>query len=382
MTTLEEIVATERRAERPGVAGSPELPLAVPKSEEELALVLTHAREHGLRVLPTGLGSKGALVRASGGAELLVTTRELSGILDYEPGDGTVTARAGTTMADLGAAVAQGGHWLTPDVPRPDRATLGGVLAAGQSGADRLRFGPLRHHVLGMRVMLADGRTPRSGGKLVKNVTGYDLHRLYTGSFGGLCVILEASLRLFPAPEHRVSLAVEREDAAGALAAARLALVPGVAPLSVRAARAERGGPWSVRVDLAGRRPVVEHEERVLTAALGTCDVRHGEDATRAWIDLRDHAREPEPASRVFGPRSALAALLPELDAAEPGHLALHPGIASIELESESALDALPDPLPAGVTVRPRRSSRVAHAIESELRRALDPTGLFVDRTP
>ena len=154
-------------------------------------------------MVPCGLGSKLGWTRPPPRADLLVSTRRLAGLLRHEPDDGTLSALAGTPMSELRAAALAGGHWLTPDVAAPRRATLGGVIAAGQSGLDRLRFGPARHHVLGARVMLADGTIARSGGQLVKNVTGFDLHRLYAGSHGSLCVILEVALRLFPAPRAR-----------------------------------------------------------------------------------------------------------------------------------------------------------------------------------
>jgi len=132
------------------------------------------------------------------GADWILSTRRLVGIVAYEPGDGTLTARAGTTFAALDEATERGGHVVTPDVAYPARATLGGAVGEGRSGFDRLRYGPTRHHVLGVRALLADGTFAKSGGQLVKNVTGYDLHRLYCGSRGSLCALVEVSLRLFP----------------------------------------------------------------------------------------------------------------------------------------------------------------------------------------
>ena len=127
-------------------------------------------------------------------------------------------------MAALAETVHAGGHHLTPDVPRPAESTLGGVVAAGQSGHDRVRYGPVRHHVLGVEVALADGSVVRSGGRLVKNVTGFDLHRLHCGAEGSLGILLGASMRLFPRPERTVLLASVPTDAQAA-SAASLALL-------------------------------------------------------------------------------------------------------------------------------------------------------------
>ena len=196
-------------------------PLVAPASEEQLASVVARAGRDGLRVLPLGLGSKLSFTRPEALAaaradsdpiDLALSTQKLQEVQAYEPGDGTLTAAAGARWSDLAARVGRGGHRLTPDVPFPQRASLGGVLAAGLSGPDRLRDGPLRHHVLGMRVVRSDGSGSRTGGRLVKNVTGFDLHRLYCGSRGTLCVIVEASLRLFPAPHAERALSVRSAD--------------------------------------------------------------------------------------------------------------------------------------------------------------------------
>jgi FAD/FMN-containing dehydrogenase len=181
-----------------------ELPLVIPGDEASCTELIRLAAKDGLAVIPIGNGQHASYLQAATRVDFAISTSALNQVEAYEPGDGTVTAGAGITIADLRDTVRAGGHRLTPDVPSPSKSTLGGVLAAGQSGFDRLRFGPVRNHVLGMRVLLGDGSTARTGGRLVKNVTGYDLHRLYTGSFGSLCLILEASLRLFPLQESEL----------------------------------------------------------------------------------------------------------------------------------------------------------------------------------
>jgi glycolate oxidase FAD binding subunit len=125
--------------------------------------------------------------------------RAPAGIVAYEPADMTVTVGAATTCAELDVALAPHGQEVPLD-PRSPAATVGGVLACGLSGIRRLRQGPLRDHVLEVRVLLADGRRIKGGGPTVKNVTGYDLPRLFVGSFGTLGVIEQVTLRCRPRP--------------------------------------------------------------------------------------------------------------------------------------------------------------------------------------
>jgi len=121
------------------------------------------------------------------------------GIVAYDPAELTVTAWAGTTVADLDAALGEHGQQCVLD-PRDDRATIGGLLAVGLSGHRRLRYGPLRDRLLEVRFVTGDGRLVRGGGPTVKNVTGFDLPRLLVGSFGSLGVLTRVILRCQPRP--------------------------------------------------------------------------------------------------------------------------------------------------------------------------------------
>lgn len=192
------------------------LPQVAPGSEAQLVELVQRAAAERVRLVPLGAGLHLWTAPWPAGSprpDLAVSLRRLSAIVAHEPGDGTLTALAGTPLETLEAAAGAAGQHLTPALgPRFREATLGGTLAAGQSGWDRLRYGPARHHVLGARLLLADGKVVQSGGRLVKNVTGYDLHRLFVGSQGTLGILLEASLRLFPRPKARARLALEGLD--------------------------------------------------------------------------------------------------------------------------------------------------------------------------
>jgi glycolate oxidase FAD binding subunit len=132
---------------------------------------------------------------------LVVGLRRLGKVLEHEPGDLTATAEAGITLAALQAALGERGQWLPLDPPAPDEATLGGVLAANAAGPRRLGYGTARDLVIGIRVVGPDGQLVRAGGKVVKNVAGYDLAKLYIGSLGTLGIIVDATLKLRPRPE-------------------------------------------------------------------------------------------------------------------------------------------------------------------------------------
>ncbi len=171
-----------------------------PGTPTEVARVLAAANEGGLRVVPRGGGTKLGWGSPPTGADLILSLLRLDRVLEHAAGDMTVTVEAGCTIAALQRTVAERGQRLALDPLWPDRATVGGVLATADSGPLRAAFGPPRDLVLGVTVALADGTLARSGGKVVKNVAGYDLPKLFTGSFGTLGVVTQATFRLHPLP--------------------------------------------------------------------------------------------------------------------------------------------------------------------------------------
>jgi glycolate oxidase FAD binding subunit len=159
---LAHVLSPERIAAAALAPGRDPLPCATPASEDELGAVLALARAERWVLLPCGLRSKLTWFPAPERVDLVVSSRALAGITAYEPADGTLTARAGTRWSEL-AATTRARHHLSPELAGAERATLGGVLGAGASGLDRLRHGPLRHQVLGVDVLLADGTRVKSG---------------------------------------------------------------------------------------------------------------------------------------------------------------------------------------------------------------------------
>jgi len=133
-------------------------------------------------------------------ADLVVSTKRLNRIIDHEPADLVAVTEAGVSLKNLNDALMQKGQWLPLDPPNDGRATIGGVIATGLGGAQQFGYGPPRKHVIGMKVVRADGSLIKVGGRVVKNVAGYDLCKLFTGSYGTLGIIVEVNFKLRPLP--------------------------------------------------------------------------------------------------------------------------------------------------------------------------------------
>ncbi len=178
-----------------------------PESPEELAAALHAAAEVGLAVIPRGQGTKLSLGNPPRAGQVALSLAKLNRILEYTPEDLTVTVQAGARLAEVQAVLAQRGQHLALDPPFVEHSTIGGILATNASGPRRLKYGAARDLVIGIRVAQVDGAITHAGGKVVKNVAGYDLMKLYIGSLGTLAVIVEATFKLHPLPPAERSLA-------------------------------------------------------------------------------------------------------------------------------------------------------------------------------
>ena len=179
-----------------------------PATGHQLAAALRLADESKLAVIPWGGGTKLGWGNPPARADIILSTGRLNKILEHAWADLTVTVEAGCTILTLQQTLAQHGQRLALDPLWPERATVGGILSTNDSGALRLRFGALRDLVIGVTIALADGTLASSGGKVVKNVAGYDLPKLVTGAFGTLGVITRAVFRLHPAPGNTRSFSI------------------------------------------------------------------------------------------------------------------------------------------------------------------------------
>jgi glycolate oxidase FAD binding subunit len=206
---LAEIVGHEHlRAATPADAVDGVAPrrIAEPGTADELARCLRWAHGAGLKVASRGGGTKMGWGNPPAACDLLLSTARLNRVCEHAWADMTVIAEAGCRVADLQKALAEHGQHLALDPLWPERATLGGILSTNDSGTLRLRYGSLRDLIIGITVALPDGTLAKSGGKVVKNVAGYDLAKLFTGALGTLGVITQAIFRLHPLPRDTRSL--------------------------------------------------------------------------------------------------------------------------------------------------------------------------------
>jgi glycolate oxidase FAD binding subunit len=178
--------------------------VVLPGSAEEVSAALAACSKAGAAVVPWGGGTNMGLGRIPQKVDVVLCVSRLNQVLDLEPGDMTSTVQAGMVLSEYQASLKGHDQFLALDPPAETRATIGGILATNVSGPRRLRYGAARDLLIGVRVAHADGTVTKGGAKVVKNVTGYDMNKLYVGSLGTLGVILEATFRLYPIPpaEH------------------------------------------------------------------------------------------------------------------------------------------------------------------------------------
>ena len=183
-----------------------------PGTPEEVARSLKTATEAGLHVIPRGGATKLEWGNPPSSADLVLSTRRLNRVIDHAWADMTATVEAGCTFEQLQQTLAEHGQRLALDPLWPETATIGGILATNDSGPLRIRLGSLRDLLIGITLALPDGTLAKSGGKVVKNVAGYDLPKLAIGSLGTLGVITQAIFRLHPLPRETRSLSFRARD--------------------------------------------------------------------------------------------------------------------------------------------------------------------------
>jgi FAD/FMN-containing dehydrogenase len=233
-------------------------PRAVPDSTEAVAQVCGMAHEQGWRVRLEGRGS---WMPPDAPADLSLTTRGLTRIVEIAPADLVATSEAGVSLDRLQAELGARGAWLAIDPPGHPERSLGSVIATATTGALRHGYGPVRDHVLGGTVVTGDGRVIKAGGNVVKNVAGYDLTKLQVGGFGAFGVLTQLHLRLRAVPEQRVTLLAQGERdvltrQARALMEAQLAATVLELFSPVLAAEPE----WVLALELSGTPAAVEVE--------------------------------------------------------------------------------------------------------------------------
>jgi glycolate oxidase FAD binding subunit len=240
--------------------------VAEPDSVAAASRVLAAASRAGKTVVVVGNGGKLGLGNPPERVDLLVRTRRMDRVLEHAAGDLVVKVEAGARLAALQAALAPAGQWLALDPPEPG-ATVGGVVAANASGPRRLRYGTVRDLIIGITVVLADGTVAHAGGKVVKNVAGYDLGKLFCGSLGTLGLIAEATFRLHPRPAAAAVVTLQVDRPEQVWEAVRRLLRSTLVPSAIELTWDERPGRLAVVVE--GIRPGVEAQAAAATRLLG-----------------------------------------------------------------------------------------------------------------
>jgi glycolate oxidase FAD binding subunit len=183
-----------------------------PTSAEQVAGALNDAAAEGAAVVPVGGGRALGLGDPPERFDVALETCALDRVLERSQADMTISVEAGITLEAVNATLAEVGQFLPIDPFNAPGHTVGGVLASGLSGPLRLRYGSPRDFVIGLRVALPDGRLVSSGGRVVKNVSGYDMNKLHQGALGSLGVIVAASFKVFPRPLHEATVETRSED--------------------------------------------------------------------------------------------------------------------------------------------------------------------------
>jgi len=249
-------------------------------------------------VMPAGAGTWLGAGNHSSAVDLILSTTRLHGVVEHEPADLVASATAGVTLVAFNETLDRGGQWVPLDPPDDGSATLGGVVATASSGAQQTGYGTPRTFVIGMKVVLADGRTCKAGGRVVKNVAGYDLCKLFTGSFGTLGLISEVTfkLRQRPAKESTISA---RGSLQSAFAAARPVYEAGLFPVAIellssnlanRSGAVTSPGEARLLIRFAGIEKTVEHQIATATGLLNGSalrDIEIIEDDNSLWRNLQ-----------------------------------------------------------------------------------------------
>jgi glycolate oxidase FAD binding subunit len=382
-------VATEADA----VAGVAAGVVVEPTDEVQVAAVLALADRDGLKVVPRGAGTQLGLGFPPAAADIILSTAQLRSLIEYNPHDLTVTVQAGMALFKLQHLIGTSGQFLAldPDVSVP--ATIGGIIATNASGSLRLRYGGVRDQIIGVRVVTADGTMAKGGGKVVKNVAGYDLPKLYTGSLGTLGVIVAATFRVYPLPAALLTVVVDGVAPARLCDLARDVLSAPLEPAALCLSGATRE-PSSVALVVrffSVAEAVAEQSARVveLARAIGAHGRAMPEDEHQTfWLAAtQDLMPNPHRAEGLLVKASVLpTCVAPWLQALErvtaehgiAARYAAHAGHGIIFARLTGSIDALAaavEPLRAAASSAPAQGSLVVWDAPSALTRRVDVWG-------
>ena len=246
-----------------------------PNSIEELSRVMATAADSKLAVTPWGGGTRIGLGNVASRVDVVVDIRNINQVVQHNYADLTATVQAGATITSVQGTLSEHSQFLAIDPPLPTRATIGGSLAVGASGPLKWQYGHPRDVVIGMKVVQADGKIVKSGGQVVKNVSGYDMARLYIGSIGTLGIIAEVSFKLTPLPKQEGSIVAVFDSNEKCIGAALDIFNSNIVPLALttldseinrRAEIVDVSGDCLLVIRLGGRSRALERQMRECTS--------------------------------------------------------------------------------------------------------------------
>lgn len=345
------------------------LPVERPASVADLCALVTRARAAGHGLYPVGGRTALAHGRPPLKPGVACDLTALAGVIDYPARDMTITVRAGTTVAALQAELAREGQWLPIDVPDPERATLGGAVAVNASGPRRYGYGTLRDYVIGISFVTDDAAEVKAGGRVVKNVAGYDLMKLQIGALGTLGAVTRLTLKVKPKPEASAAVAFDCDGPAlpavlDALAATRTrpVAVEVLNPPAARAAGRLASAEWVVYVAFEEKPAAVRWQVETLLAELKPLPVREA-------AELPDAGALAALAALQSRPGAARRGVLPSRTAAEL--LAARAEVVHAHALSGVIWEH------GGGAARPEPPAGAAWELMRHVKRTLDPDNVF-----
>jgi glycolate oxidase FAD binding subunit len=368
------------------------LPVARPQAIAELGKLVTEARRAGHGIYPIGGRTTLDVGLPPMKSGIAVDISALNSVIDYPARDMTITAQAGITLAALQGELALKGQWLPVDVAAPERASLGGAIALNQSGPHRYGYGTLRDYVIGITFITDDGVEVKAGGRVVKNVAGYDLMKLQIGAVGTLGIITQVTLKVKPRAEANAGLSFScTADALGGVLDALHASKSRPSAVELLNAEAWQAtdislpspGPWVVAVGFEGKAATVPWQLETLRAELASApvhDLVEVSDLAALWTAITRLQLRPE--SRCIGKVSVQpSCLAADIAGIRGGPVHAHAlnGILWIH-DGEPSLDG--GVLRRCPTDRKRTLAVCAHPtaewdIMRTVKRALDPDNVF-----
>jgi len=277
---------------------SPQI-IYTPRDAQELAQILAQCNSEKCAVVAWGGGTLQHLGNAPSQYDAVIQTTNLNKVIEYAFDDLTATFGAGMTLAEIERVLNEHGQFLPLDVPHPERATIGGVLATGMNGALRLRYGPARDYMLGNRFAAVDGQIIKAGSKVVKNVAGYELHKVQVGAFGTLGILTEATFKLFPKPPSETSMWASFDELQDACAAVGQVWNLSTPPLAIELFNAEparwiepnASGAWHIAARFGGSKATMAAARDLCANAANENNARSVnviDDAQNLWRALAD----------------------------------------------------------------------------------------------